>query len=81
MKAKCPNCKEGCSKCKDGYINIEMAEGILYIPWCLDCDKESMGFHISDDGKPPEIDDCICIDCNSKNIVWIIDGYSKGGSF
>lgn len=83
MKAKCPNCKgSGCDKCKDGYVEFEFAAGMLYIPKCRDCGAEIPGFHISEDGSPPAenlVEGCCCVECDSENVSWELEGYSSGG--
>lgn len=39
LKAKCPNCKEGCDKCLDGYIEVAFGkeDEIMYSLICNKC--------------------------------------------
>lgn len=34
MKAKCPHCEAGCSKCEDGYFEVKFALGDVYTRAC-----------------------------------------------
>lgn len=82
MKAKCPFCKNGCSKCSkcnNGYFETDFAEGIMYDLKCNKCGN-IVGFHIDDGNDPPELDmshKC-CISCKDpQDLVWVLSGYSK----
>ena len=57
MKAKCPFCTAGCSKCENsGKINVRFAEGNLWTRVCLDeaCGFENGGRIEKGDKEPPE---------------------------
>ena len=90
MRAKCPHCFNsetknslGCERCKySGWMEVKFSAGIMYEPECLDCHEIGFGFHIAEDGIPPEdfmTESIECPECESKNIKWYMAGYTTGG--
>ena len=80
MKAKCPFCENGCSKCNKGYFETDFAEGLLYNLRCKQCDL-IIGFHIDNGNNPPGKDDLECACCitceDPQDLEWVLSGYSK----
>lgn len=63
MKAKCPYCKTGCEKCKDGYFEATMAKGTCFTRVCQN--RAECGFvnggYITEAGFPEESsEECVC---------------------
>lgn len=79
MQAKCPYCKVGCNKCKDGFIEVSMAEGLLYDLICRKC-GQAVGFHIDYGDDPPDKDMSYicCMFCKDpQDLEWVLSGVSK----
>ena len=65
MKAKCPHCCNqevpGCSKCKDGFIEVGFAVGNVFTRRCLDekCGFENGGRIVKADIPPEASGPCV----------------------
>jgi len=79
MKAKCPHCEDGCSKCDNGFIDVKFATGFAFTIKCKDpdCGFEN-GMRIDDRPNFPDIvkPDITCVFCDSET-EYVLIGYMK----
>lgn len=76
MKAKCPDCKNGCHKRKKGFVEVGFAEGNMFTRQCSN--KKcllSNGIYITPD-KKPKIESGKCVFCKGKT-KWLLIGINK----
>ena len=73
MRAKCPDCQSGCSKCTNGYIEVQLAENGKW--WTRVCTNEKEcgfvngGYHTVNDQIPEEPSEG-CVNCGAET-NWI----------
>lgn len=75
MKAKCPHCGDGFSKCVDGYTEAFFASGTVWTRHCNVCGEDNGG-HIRDGNGPPVHGPGRCVWCGSPEVVWMKIGHT-----
>ncbi len=68
MKAKCPDCESGCSKCDGGFFEARIADGEWYTRLCVECGFENGVCILGTDNKFLGIPSP-CIQCDGR-VVW-----------
>ena len=68
MKAKCPYCKEGCGRCKEGFIEVSLAKGTVWTQHCNTCGFDNGGS--IREGGPPKYQPQPCVMCESPSVEW-----------
>lgn len=81
LKAKCPDCNEGCDKCFNGYTEVTFGaeDSIMYSLICNDCETCAGGGFI--DSKSAKMLECLgkhamCPGCGGKNLKKVIEDES-----
>lgn len=72
MKAKCPECVNGCDRCKGtGYISVSFIEGDMFTRLCLNPECQFVNGGRICDGFPPESSGP-CVICEGET-EWVLD--------
>jgi len=78
-KAKCPYCENGCSKCKNGFLEVGFEKGNMFTRLCQNkkCSL-SNGVYITKDEFPggKQSNPGKCVFCHGKT-KWVLIGKSE----